>query len=720
MKHLIISREFPPASYPAGGIGSYVANIARLLADRGDIVHVIGEKWSGAPRDREVLCDGRLIIHRISRDEVPRPLENSDDARVRRELEGLKETSFPAQWFSWSAGFLAERLVQEEGIDVIEAQEWEAPLYYFLLRRSIGLGPERKPACIVHLHSPTVFIHHYNGPTPAPSGFFTTSRMEEFCIQSSDALLCPSRSLAAKAAKRYQISSDRIKVIPLPVGFVPRIDRDKNVWSNGAICFVGRLEPRKGVIEWVNAATRVARQQPTAHFDFVGADNWNLKAELVKQIGKDLAPRFRFHGQKSKDEIAAYLGRANAAVVPSRWENFPNVCIEAMSSGLPVIATPFGGMVELIEDGRSGWLAEDAGVAGLADSLAVALSRCLSTPPAQKAAMGNEAAHAVRRICDNATITEAHQQFRGAAARQGACRSSIAARPTSAIASPNVVVRTPSIKDAEHLLRTLAAQTRPPQAIVVVYRSQLPEARIDGLGIDPATTVLLHNAPNVTGPQVWNDGATLLAPFPAPGFWLFLDHSDTLAPDCLRQMATVFASRPDVGIVSPWTDRMGRKRCLDARPPPTSPRQMIENDVTPASGFRALALGSEPPFRRGLPREYDIWALSNDVIVKGWVAVTLPCLLARRAAIPEQTSWIQDTAMRAIRAEALSAFDSEANRLALLIVDSYVPLLQRQRDEGFRRFLLRVLGAILLRPGDVVNRCLVYAKRRLTRVSMNS
>jgi glycogen(starch) synthase len=201
---------------------------------------------------------------------------------------------------------------------------------------------------------------------------------------------------------------------------------------------------------------------------------------------------------------------------------------------------------------------------------------------------------------------------------------------------------------------------------------------------------------------------------------LFLDHSDTLAPDCLRQMATVFASRPDVGIVSPWTDRMGPKRCLDARPPPTSPRQMIENDVTPASGFRALALGSEPPFRRGLPREYDIWALSNDVIVKGWVAVTLPCLLARRAAIPEQTSWIQDTAMRAIRAEALSAFDSEANRLALLIVDSYVPLLQRQRDEGFRRFLLRVLGAILLRPGDVVNRCLVYAKRRLTRVSMNS
>jgi glycogen(starch) synthase len=724
MRHLIISRELPPATYPAGGIGTYVANIARLLTERGDTVHVIGERWSGAPHDREVLYDGRLIIHRISSEDPPRPLEDHDAARMRRELEGLKETSFSAQWFAWSAGFLTERLVQEEGIDVIEAQEWEAPLYYFLLRRSIGLGPKRKPACIVHLHSPTAFIHHYNGPASAPSGLATTSRMEEFCIQSADVLLCPSRSLAAQAAKRYQIPPDRIQVIPLPVGFIPRIDRDESVWSHGAICFVGRLEPRKGVIEWVDAATRVARQQPTAHFDFVGADVWRLKDVLVKQIGDELAPRFRFHGPKSKEEIAVYLGRANAAVVPSRWENFPNVCIEAMSSGLPVIATRSGGMVELVEDGRSGWLAEDAGVAGLADSLAAALGRCLSTPPGQKAAMGAEAAQAVRRICDNGAITEAHQRFRSAAARQGSFRSSIAADTTAAIAPSNVVIRAPSIEDAEDLVRTLAAQTMPPQAIAVVYRLQVPQTRLDRLRVDAATHLLLHHAPNLVGPQGWNEGATLLASCPAPGFWLFLDHADTLAPDCLEQMATVFATRPDVGIVTPWTDRLGPERCLDARPSPTFPQQMIENDIAPASGFRAQAIGAEPPFRPGLPREYDVWALSNDVIAKGWAAVTLPSLLARRAATPRQTSWVQDTALRAIRAEALSAFDSEANRVALQIVDSYVPLVPRprvsQRDEGLRRLVLRVLEAILLRPRDVVNRCFAYAKRRLTRVGEDS
>ena len=71
MKHLIISREYPPASYTPGGIGTYVMNIARLLAERGQIVHVIGERWSGAPDKLEITCNGRLFIHRIGESDLP-------------------------------------------------------------------------------------------------------------------------------------------------------------------------------------------------------------------------------------------------------------------------------------------------------------------------------------------------------------------------------------------------------------------------------------------------------------------------------------------------------------------------------------------------------------------------------------------------------------------------------------------------------------------------
>jgi len=63
--HLFISREYPPASYLPGGIGTYLCHITRLLAGTGDTVHVIAHRWTGAPRAREEAVDGRLIVHRV-------------------------------------------------------------------------------------------------------------------------------------------------------------------------------------------------------------------------------------------------------------------------------------------------------------------------------------------------------------------------------------------------------------------------------------------------------------------------------------------------------------------------------------------------------------------------------------------------------------------------------------------------------------------------------
>jgi glycosyltransferase involved in cell wall biosynthesis len=708
MKHLIISRELPPASYPAGGIGTYVANIARLLAANGDTVHLIGERWKGSPQDRETRLDGRLIVHRIGASDVP-PVEPRELARARRELLGLRESIFPHQWFAWSAAVLTERLIEEEGIDVIEAQEWEAPLYYFLLRRSLGFGPERRPPCIVHLHSPSVFIHHYNGSAVTPARLQWVKRMEEFCIRSADALLCPSRSLAKQAVRHYGVAASAIEVIPLPMGFTPRIERDEAVWADGAICYVGRLEPRKGVIEWVESATRVAREHPRVHFDFVGADVWTLQKALLQQIGRDLAPRFRFHGPKSKEEIAAYLAKAMAGVVPSRWENFPNVCIEAMASGLPVIATRCGAMAELLEDGRSGWLAEDVGVAGMADSLADALRRCLATPPQQRAAMGEIAADAVRRICDNEAVVAAHQRFRSAVLARGVVRSSGPCVPAPEVGSANVVVCAETLEAADGVLQSLGAQTIAPEAVAVVYRrsTKAPPDRSVRFGV--ATDLLFQHVPSVSRARAWNDGFALLSRGSSPVFWAFLDEHDTLEPDCLERMAGVFSSRPDIGVVTPWIERTGPTGGFDARPCPSMAHQMTGNEVASASGFNTRALDATGPFRPSLPREHDVWALANEVMAKGWAAATLPSLLARRASPPKETSWVKATALRAIRAEALRPFESEENWLALELVDAFVPIagpVPFPNGQRLRRRFLQRLESVLLRPGHVWRRCL--------------
>ncbi|HJX27560.1 MAG TPA: glycosyltransferase family 4 protein [Thermoanaerobaculia bacterium] len=420
MKHLIICREYPPA--PSGGIGTYAAHIAPLLAEAGETVHVIGQLWRDANREIEESHGGRLIVHRL-------PYQDWDADRPRFApwdvtLSALFRSDFPPRAFAWQAGRLAERLVESEGIDLIEAQEYEAPLWFFQLRRALGMGPRRQPPCLVHLHSPTEPIAVHNEWDLTRPDVAAAVRLEEETIRAADALLCPSRFLARQAEERYGLDPENVRVIPLPLGGGRPLERPPEVWERGAICYVGRLERRKGVLEWIDAATAVAREDSTVRFEFVGPNvlglAWISGEDLVEQrIAPEVRDRFAFHGSQPRTELPRFLGAARIAVVPSRWENFPNTCVEAMASGLPVLATRQGGMAEMIEDGVSGWLADDA----TPETLAGALRRALATPPERLREMGRNAAAAVARICDNRTILERHLALRAEAAARGASRS---------------------------------------------------------------------------------------------------------------------------------------------------------------------------------------------------------------------------------------------------------------------------------------------------------
>ena len=423
MRHLILCREVPPA--PSGGIGTYVDHLAALLAEAGETVHVIGQLWRGAERpveERPGRRGGRLIIHRL-----PYLDWETDGARIDRgdrTSSALFRSDFPPRAFAWQAALLAERLVESEGIDLIEAQEYEAPLWFFQLRRALGMGPQRRPPCVVHLHSPTEPIAVHNEWDLSRPDVVAAVRLEEQTIRAADALLCPSRFLARQAEERYGLPAGTVRVIHLPLGGGRPVERSLEVWARGPVCYVGRLERRKGVLEWIDAAASVAREAPEARFDFVGPNvlglAWISGEDLVEQrIPPEVRDRFVFRGGRPRSELPRILGEARIAVVPSRWENFPNTCVEAMASGLPVLATRQGGMAELIEDGASGWLA-DAADPG---ALAAALRRALATPPERLREMGRRAAEAVARACGNEAVLAEHLAFRTEVASRGASRS---------------------------------------------------------------------------------------------------------------------------------------------------------------------------------------------------------------------------------------------------------------------------------------------------------
>lgn len=625
MTHLILCREYPPAPYPAGGIGTYARHIAHLLAEAGETVHMIGQRWEGAPDPLVATCGGRLIVHRIS---VEEPIASTpeEECAQREILRQLGASTCPTQLFSWQAARYIEALLERETIDVIEAQEWEAPLYYLLARRAAGLGPKQQPPCIVHLHSPTQMIFEYNEWDQTLTDFLPLTRFEEYTIRSADKLLCPSRYLAQQVTSRYCLGPDRVEVIPYAMGVeTPVLHRSPEVWGRNTICYVGRLELRKGIVEWIDAAVNVAKENPAVDFDFYGADTYvggvagrSVLAFLKTRIPRSLRSRFRFHGARSRGELSAALAGVAIAVVPSRWENFPFTCIEAMSTGLPVLASPHGGMAEMIADGESGWITAD----GSAAQLEAGLRRALATPPSQREAMGRCAAETIRRICNNDAIVARQIGLRKRVAEAGVTRSrwvaGVIASPAQADASRRgmglVVTCFENPENLPSCLETIANQTTPAR-IVLVAHERLRQ-KIEAAAQSAGCKVIYASDPSVrTGRGSGRDA--LLRSESNLRSIAQLDQDVRLEPTFVAACERIFDDQPLTGSVSPWILRDGRYPDLDPGPCPMSLEMLSGEELPPYCAVRTEIL-----------QKWDTSA------AEAWPAITFPGPMVALAPAP--------------------------------------------------------------------------------------
>jgi glycosyltransferase involved in cell wall biosynthesis len=137
------------------------------------------------------------------------------------------------------------------------------------------------------------------------------------------------------------------------------VDRKSLVdWPRDAFVFgfVGQIQENKGIADFLAAARRTLEQVPEARFLVIGdcPQKSDYPARLREEFA-DLEDRVYWTGQVS--DVQCYYKLMDAVVVSSRHvDPAPNVNLEAMASGLPVIATAIGGSPELIEDGVTGFL----------------------------------------------------------------------------------------------------------------------------------------------------------------------------------------------------------------------------------------------------------------------------------------------------------------------------------------------------------------------------
>jgi D-inositol-3-phosphate glycosyltransferase len=186
----------------------------------------------------------------------------------------------------------------------------------------------------------------------------------------------------------YDAPQDRIAIIPPGVDLglfhpIPLVEAKEFVESpldHHTILFVGRIDPIKGIDVWFQAMALIVQENPELREKMcvclIGGDvdeETPRDAEMARlQSLKDelgIGDVVTFLGKRAQQCLPYYYSAADVVVMPSRYESFGMVALEAMACGVPVVASDVGGLSFVVRDGETGYLVPEGNPRALADCL---------------------------------------------------------------------------------------------------------------------------------------------------------------------------------------------------------------------------------------------------------------------------------------------------------------------------------------------------------------
>ncbi|MBI5297376.1 MAG: glycosyltransferase family 4 protein [Chloroflexi bacterium] len=333
MRILVINSEYPPIG---GGAGNASANIARWFVAFGHEVAVLTAHFEGLPR---VESRDGLTVHRI-----PALRRKQDRSGALEQLAFILSGTFYAlgltrrfkpdvtlAFFGMPSGAIAWLLkklyripyvVSLRGGDVPGFRPYDFKVFHKLI------GP---------------FLH---------------------VIWHAAARVIANSHGLGSLARAFDAGVD-IPIIPNGVDG-SRFDAGQRDWASPRLLSAGRIVYQKGLDLGMRALAQL--QELDWHW-YIAGDGPQMAAlkSLAHELG--IGERVTFLGWQSQEELADGYHQANLFLFPSRHEGMPNAVLEAMASGLPVVATRIAGSEELVVDGETGMLVSPEDVDSLRDGL---------------------------------------------------------------------------------------------------------------------------------------------------------------------------------------------------------------------------------------------------------------------------------------------------------------------------------------------------------------
>lgn len=355
MRIAFVSYEYPPET-GGGGIGSYLECVASALAEAGHEVTV----FCGGRATREVRQDGVTL----------------------QQIGGGNEE------FGQAACRIFAEQQQTKPFDVVEVTDFCA--WGLEIQRTFPELPT-----VVKLHTPSFVIDELQWRRPAVRQRFrmglgalrrgrpwphfqfeqgTGHKLEMETIRRASAVAATTHAVLHRVARDLPEVMEKARVYPYPFSPAPTLLAAEADGNGEAVTYVGRLEPRKGVLDLAAAIPGLCSRHPDMRFRFVGRDIPSAIAgrscsKLILQQAGSFRDRVEILPAQSRERALEIIASSKICVFPSHWESFGIVVLEAMAAARPVVVTKGSGMAELIEAGKTGLAAEPRNPARLTEEI---------------------------------------------------------------------------------------------------------------------------------------------------------------------------------------------------------------------------------------------------------------------------------------------------------------------------------------------------------------